>query len=40
VPENNHEEILKIWTYDDGRALKEAIERIAKVYLISNLAER
>lgn len=40
VPEDNHEEIQKIWTYDDGRALKEAIDRIAKVYLIANLAER
>lgn len=33
VSEDNHEEIQKIWTYDDGRDLKEAIERIAKVYL-------
>ena len=33
VSEDNHEEIQKIWTYDDGRELKEAIGRIAKVYL-------
>lgn len=34
VSEDNNDELQKIWTYDDGRSLKEAIDRIAKVYSI------
>ena len=32
VAEDDKEEIQKIWSYEDGRDLNEAIIRIAKVY--------